>query len=95
MFSLIQNRSLVKPNHHKVSRCFFRNGGISRIPIATCKKPFLYKSPRNLIVPRASGIDWEFSSYIIGKGVILFTMYYCTMNWWLYRRTREDEEKKD
>lgn len=62
-------------------------------PIATNKKPFLHKSPRKLIVPRASGIDWNFSSYIVGKGIILFTLYYCSMNWWFYRRTREDIEK--
>ena len=81
MFSLIQHRPFVKPVHQK--------------PIAIYKTPFLHKSPRKLVVPRASGIDWEFSSYIIGKGIILFTLYYCTTNWWYYRRYREDMEKKD
>lgn len=81
MFSLIQHRPFVKP--------------IFKKPIATYKKPILYKSPRKFIVPRASGIDWEFSSYIVGKGIVLFTLYYCTMNWWFYRRTREDIEKND
>lgn len=82
MFSLIQHRSFIK----SVPK-------VSRIHIATYKKPFLPKSPRRFIIPRASGIDWEFSSYIVGKGIILFTLYYCTMNWWYYRRTGEDMNK--
>lgn len=80
MFSLIQYRPLVKTIHKN--------------HVATYKKPFLHKPLRTLTVPRASGIDWEFSSYIVGKGIILFTLYYCTMNWWYYRRTAEDIEKK-
>jgi hypothetical protein len=40
------------------------------------------------------------TSYFIGKGVILFTMFYCSMNWWYYKRMREDlredfEEEND
>ena len=79
MFSLIHHRPFVTP--------------ISRKPIATYKKPFLYKSPRKFIVPRASGIDWEFSSYIVGKGIVLFTLFYCSMNWWFYRHERKDKNK--
>lgn len=81
MFSLIQHRPFIKSIHPKNA-------------IATYKKPFLHKSPRTFMIPRASGIDLEFSSYIVGKGVILFTLYYCTMNWWYYRRTGEDKKKK-
>ena len=80
MFSLIQHRPFVKSIYQK--------------PIAIYKKPILYQSPRKFMIPRASGIDWEFSSYIIGKGIILFTLYYCTTNWWYYRRSREDAENK-
>lgn len=32
------------------------------------------------------------TSYYIGKGITLFTMFYCTMNWWMYKRAREDQE---
>jgi len=39
-------------------------------------------------------IDLVQSSYFIGQGIILFTMFYCTTNWWFYRRVREDIEKK-
>lgn len=38
--------------------------------------------------------DAQMASYFVGKGIVLFTMFYCTMNWWHYRRLREDEEKK-
>lgn len=32
--------------------------------------------------------------HIVSKEVILFTMFYCSMNWWYYRRMREDMDKK-
>jgi len=47
-----------------------------------------------LIRPKAV-IDWEFQSYIIGKGLGAFVLFYTTANWWYYRRTREDLEQKD
>ena len=31
--------------------------------------------------------------YYVAKGVILFTMFYTTMNWWYFRRMREEYEK--
>jgi hypothetical protein len=35
------------------------------------------------------------SSFIIGKGVMLFTMFYYSMNWWIYRKaTQEKDDKK-
>lgn len=33
------------------------------------------------------------TSYFVGKGIILFTMFYCTMNWAYYRGIRKDMEK--
>lgn len=35
------------------------------------------------------------SSYWIGKSVILFTMFYCTLQWNMYRTIRKDKEDKD
>ncbi len=32
-------------------------------------------------------------SAIIGQGIVYFTLFYTTANWWYYRRTREDAEK--
>jgi len=31
-------------------------------------------------------------SAIIGQGIVYFTLFYTTANWWYYRRTREDAE---
>jgi hypothetical protein len=44
---------------------------------------------RNLTT-KAFPIDLDFSSYIIGKGIIVFTLTYCSLNWYFYKRTRED-----
>lgn len=35
------------------------------------------------------------SSYYVSKGIILFTLFYCSMNWWHYRSLREELEDKD
>ena len=32
-------------------------------------------------------------TYIVGQGIVLFTMFYCSMNWLYYKRMREDIEK--
>lgn len=32
------------------------------------------------------------SSYYVGKSIILFTMFYCSMNWWHYRSMRKEFE---
>lgn len=34
-------------------------------------------------------------SYFVGKSVILFTMFYCSLNWWFYKTEREKEEEKN
>lgn len=35
----------------------------------------------------------SFQSYIITKGVLMFGIFYGTMNWWYYKRTREEIDK--
>jgi hypothetical protein len=35
------------------------------------------------------------TTYFIGKGIILFTMFYCTLNWAHYKRLREDVERRE
>lgn len=55
----------------------------------------LYKSR---YITKSTGIDWNTitqESFYIGKSITLFTMFYCSMNWLMYKRTREDLEKKD
>lgn len=36
------------------------------------------------------------ATYLIGHGIILFTMFYCGLNWAYYREMRKrDEDKED
>lgn len=32
------------------------------------------------------------SGYYVAKGIILYTLFYCTMNWWHYKRERKTLE---
>lgn len=34
----------------------------------------------------------ETASYVVGHGIILFTMFYCTLNWAFYRDLRKKSE---
>lgn len=57
------------------------------------------KTHYHRIVPRAM-LDWNTlntEAYYIGKGVILFTMFYCGLNWAMYRDARKhnDKDKRD
>lgn len=38
--------------------------------------------------------DIEFTTYIVGKGIILFTMFYCGLNWLHYRELNKDNKQK-
>jgi hypothetical protein len=65
-------------------------------PGALMKRPLMRKPPRELVKVRAMNI--EDTSYYIGKSIILFTMFYCTLNWSFYRdlrkRMEDDDDKK-
>lgn len=54
---------------------------------------------KQVAVPRAGLLesvnDLANSAHLASKGVILFTMFYCSMNWMHYRRMREDSERCD
>lgn len=61
-------------------------------------------SKRNSVIASSSvlGLDWNTlnnEAYLIGKGVILFTMFYCSLNWITYKTEREKNDftqlKKD
>lgn len=56
------------------------------------------KRPRTIVRPRAGMLEsanqLANDMYFVSKGVILFTMFYCSMNWWHYRRMRDDFEKE-
>lgn len=36
--------------------------------------------------------EWANGLETVGHGIVYFTMFYCSMNWWYYRRTREEAE---
>lgn len=35
------------------------------------------------------------TSYLVGKSIILYTMFYCSLNWYHYYNLRKDLEKND
>jgi hypothetical protein len=39
-------------------------------------------------------MDWQEGVALAGKGLGLFVLFTSTMNWWFYKRTREEAEKK-
>lgn len=49
------------------------------------------------VIPcKASIHDLETISYFVGKSIILYTMFYCSLNWLHYRSQRkQDEDKED
>ena len=48
--------------------------------------------PRRVIVPKAT---WQEGVEVTGKFIGLFVLFSSSMNWWYYRRTREDAEKEN
>lgn len=56
-------------------------------------KPVFVK-PRSVIVKYSPEETLIYSSYLIGKGIILFTLFYTTMNWWAYKKQYDDLEDK-
>ena len=66
---------------------------------AVCRLPYRYTNlHQRKPAPPVNAFIWSdpvTTSYFIGKGIILFTMFYCTMNWWYYKRMQEDDENDD
>lgn len=62
-------------------------------PLVAPERVVQYK--KEVYVAKASMI--EEVSYYVGKGIVLFTMFYCGMNWYHYRdlRKRMEEEDRD
>jgi len=40
-------------------------------------------------------MDITTTSYFVGKGIILFTMFYTSLNWMYYRGIRKDLERDE
>lgn len=57
-----------------------------------------YHSPRRvpirqLMIPNAVvSPDFLETTRIVGKGITMFVLFAATMNWWYFKRTREDAE---
>ena len=54
---------------------------------------FIVQQKQRVVVPPAK-VSVEDASYYIGKSIILFTMFYCSMNWVYYRGMRKELEKE-
>ena len=61
--------------------------------LAAPRPPVPVRTRRLCTRPRAA-IDFQEGVALVGKGLGLFVLFTSTMNWWVYRRTREDVEKK-
>jgi hypothetical protein len=53
----------------------------------------VHHDPHVQHVPKASAL--ETGTYIVGQGVIVFTMMYCSLNYMYYKRLREHYEKEN
>ena len=49
---------------------------------------------RRTVVTRA-GIDLQEGAALTGKFLGLFVLFTSSMNWWMYRRIRKDQENKN
>ena len=67
------------------------------INFSTRSRPMIKVAPRRFKrFPRASLLETlNEQTYYVGKGIILFTMFYCSMNWWYYKNLREKIERDD
>jgi hypothetical protein len=63
---------------------------------AICKRSINVPVTKRILSkpPKAFVDDLQFSTYIIGKGIIVFTMFYCSLNWWYYRNLNEEYDKE-
>lgn len=93
--------------HHQIfgaSKCF-QTRHVSRVYTSPIARPVIKKIVPSLWlkehvrnVNANSGLDLQtltLEAYLIGKSIIIFTMFYCTLNWAMYRSLREKQEKAD
>lgn len=59
------------------------------------KKIYLHNRNNRVITTKLSDHDIVYGSYLVGKGIILYTMFYCSLNWLYYREQRKKIEKED
>ncbi len=55
------------------------------------RPPLIRPHPRTLVRPPRA--DWQTGIALTGKFLGSFVLFTASMNWWYYRRTREEVEK--
>lgn len=50
--------------------------------------------PVRRLAPVRAAMDWQEGVALVGKGLGLFVLFTSSMNWWRYKRDREDAEKR-
>jgi hypothetical protein len=61
-------------------------------PISLTYKSTILDSTKRRSHVSLQSLPIDTVSYFIGKSIILFTLFYCTLNWSYYRRLRKDHE---
>jgi len=77
----------MQKTHHRV--------GCSKRPsLVHISRPIVWKTNYNSknVLCQYYIHDLEYASYYVGKSVILFTMFYCTLNWWHYKQLNDEQE---
>jgi hypothetical protein len=72
--------------------------GFRRPSVNVVVKTVRYKPVAHKVATQAmSGMDFNTISYFTGKSIILFTLFYCSLNWLHYRdlRKRFDDDEND
>lgn len=80
----IRNRPLINKNNFTL----VKNTNITKLQTRNIISN-VFNTSNNIVT-----IDWIWQSYIIGKGIVLFVMFYTMLNWMFYIRERKILEKK-
>ena len=58
-------------------------------------RPRVPVRPRRVMMRPRAAIDLQEGAALVGKGLGLFVLFTSSMNWWFYRRVREEAENKN
>ncbi len=78
-------------NPHK----FYNQRYITTSKITTIKKPSYVSSKIKRSQTNSLSNDVVTLSYFVGKGIIAFTFFYTSLNYFHYKRLREEYEEND
>ena len=59
------------------------------------QRPRVPTRPRRVVTRPRAAIDLQEGVALAGKSLGLFVLFASSMNWWVYRRIREDIENKN